>query len=208
MNPFIRQFENELSKDFCRHCIEKFECDSRSRQGEIGRGLDTSVKKSLDLVFSSFEDWKYEDSIFYESLNKTLDLYLDIMNNTLPTDKDNTVNMFSFDENTTEVRSDSGYQIQKTCPGDFYDWHSDTFFATNPEKENSCMARFLTFIWYLNDIHEDGYTEFYDGTRIQPEEGKLIIFPATWDFIHRGVSPKTEEKYICTGWIHSTITLN
>ena len=31
--------------------------------------------------------------------------------------------------------------------------------------------------------------------RIQPEAGKLIIFPATWDFGHL-VIPKTETKYL------------
>ena len=58
-------------------------------------------------------------------------------------------------------------------------------------------------IWYLNDVKDGGYTEFIDGTRIQPEAGKLIIFPSTWDFLHRGVSPKTETKYLCTGWVHA-----
>ena len=87
---------------------------------------------------------------------------------------------------------DTGYQIQKTQPGDYYIWHHD-----------QTTSRLVTFIWYLNDVKDDGYTEFIDGTRIQPEAGKLIIFPATWDFLHRGVSPKTETKYICTGWVHA-----
>ena len=87
---------------------------------------------------------------------------------------------------------DTGYQIQKTQPGDYYIWHHD-----------QTTSRLVTFIWYLNDVKDDGYTEFIDGTRIQPEAGKLIIFPATWDFLHRGVSPKTEIKYICTGWVHA-----
>ena len=51
-------------------------------------------------------------------------------------------------------------------------------------------------------IKNAGYTEFLDGTKIQPEAGKLVIFPATWMYVHRGVSPKKETKYICTGWIH------
>jgi hypothetical protein len=71
--------------------------------------------------------------------------------------------------------------------------------------DNQHGSRALTFIWYLNDVTDDGYTEFIDGTRIQPETGKLLIFPATWTYLHRGVSPKTETKYICTGWIYSKL---
>ena len=62
--------------------------------------------------------------------------------------------------------------------------------------------RKLTFIWYLNDIKDGGYTEFIDGTKIKPEVGKLVIFPASWEFLHRGVPPKSEDKYLCTGWVH------
>jgi len=62
--------------------------------------------------------------------------------------------------------------------------------------------RVLTFIWYLNDIEEDGYTEFMDGTKVQPKTGRFCLFPATWEYHHRGYPPKSQTKYICTGWLH------
>lgn len=95
--------------------------------------------------------------------------------------------------------SDSGYQIQRTLPGDFYTWHTDAC------AENS-KVRQLTYIWYLNDVHDDGYTEFLNGTRIQPETGKMIIFPATWTYLHRGYPPKSETKYIVTGWVYNQLS--
>ena len=63
-------------------------------------------------------------------------------------------------------------------------------------------TRIFTFMWYLNTIKEEdeGYTEFADGTRLQPERGTLVMFPATWTFLHRGFPPKVR-KYICNGWI-------
>ena len=78
----------------------------------------------------------------------------------------------------------------KYTPGDFYTWHHD------------CMDdRLLTIIWYLNDVNQDGYTEFSSGLKIQPEIGKILMFPAQWPWVHRGYPPKYETKYICTGWI-------
>ena len=93
--------------------------------------------------------------------------------------------------------SDTGYQIQRTLPGEFYTWHNDFYYEQH-------KSRFLTFIWYLNDVYEDGYTEFIDGTKIEPRTGKMMIFPATWTYQHRGYPPKSETKYICTGWIYGS----
>ena len=39
------------------------------------------------------------------------------------------------------------------------------------------------------------------GRDIQPEEGKLVLFPATWNMVHWGVPPNTGNKYIVTGWL-------
>ena len=89
---------------------------------------------------------------------------------------------------------DTGYHIQETVPGAGYVWHHD-----------SMDNRLLSIIWYLNDIHEDGYTEFFTGLKIQPEVGKIIMFPALWPWIHRGYPPKSETKYICTGWIRQIV---
>ena len=97
--------------------------------------------------------------------------------------------------------SDTGYQIQKTSPNSGYTWHDD--FDPSYDNTSSAGIRVLSFIWYLNDVSEGGYTEFIDGTKIQPERGKFLIFPSTWNFIHRGFPPKKESKYIITGWLHS-----
>ena len=36
---------------------------------------------------------------------------------------------------------------------------------------------------------------------LKPEAGKMMIFPALWPWMHRGYPPKTETKYIVTGWL-------
>ena len=54
---------------------------------------------------------------------------------------------------------------------------------------------------YLNDIDKGGETDFHYKKRI-PRTGKLLLFPATWTFPHRGIMPESSDKYIITGWIH------
>lgn len=183
-NSFLWTQRNTLSKEFCDHIIDKFERDEHKSEGRVGYGyIDKNTKSSTDLFISNLDAWKDEDLILENSLGICLAKYASecfSINSEL----------FKFDH-----LKDTGYQIQRTRPGEFYNWHDDA----NPYSPN---LRLLTFIWYLNDIREEGYTEFIDGTQIAPETGKILIFPATWTYLHRGVSPITETKYICTGWVH------
>jgi hypothetical protein len=40
----------------------------------------------------------------------------------------------------------------------------------------------------------------YQAVKIQPEVGKLCIFPAAPTHVHRGLTVYTKPKYILTGW--------
>lgn len=180
LNDFIWIKRNVLSEEFCQHCIEKFEKDDKKHQGLVRSGLCLDTKVSTDLSISSKDNWKEEDKIFFDSLTSNIESYLENVpyaNEVVPNPKD------------------TGYNIQRTDPGGFYTWHQDQW-----------KNRRITFIWYLNDVTEDGYTEFSTGYKVQPETGKLLLFPALWPWVHRGFPPKSEVKYICTGWLYSTLT--
>ncbi len=174
--------DKRLDGDFCKHCIEKFKKDDNRYQGVTGSGVDLKMKKSTDLKISAKDNWKEEDNVFYESFKDTYASYENWLS-------DNYSPLY-LDACLRGHIEDTGYQIQETLPGGFYNYHHD-----------GMHDRLLTIIWYLNDIHEDGYTEFYSGLKIQPEEGKIMMFPALWPWVHRGFPPKSETKYICTGWI-------
>lgn len=184
LSRYIYIKKDALPKSLCSNLIEKFEQDDRKCHGVVGSGINFDMKRSIDLNISAYEDWYSFDQELYKNLNSELDNYHKFLPDIFK--KSNV--------SKTLTGDDHGYQIQKTQPGDFYDWHHDYI-----------GERLLTFIWYLNDIKNAGYTEFLDGTKIQPETGKLVIFPATWMYVHRGVSPKNETKYICTGWIHEVM---
>ena len=179
-DDYIYVAENKLDKDFCKHCIQKFNKDQNRYQGVVGDGVNLEVKQSIDLTISDYDNWVEEDNIFYKSFKDTLESYQEWLSHPFP------------DDCFRGRIEDTGYQIQETKPGEFYTWHQD-----------GMDCRMLTIIWYLNDIDEDGYTEFYTGLKIQPKMGKILMFPALWPWIHRGYPPKYETKYICTGWIRN-----
>ena len=172
----------QLSPEFCKSVINKFEQDPNIHPGVTAGGHAVGVKQSTDLMISELPEWEVEDKVFCNALSNGLYKYEQHMNNG------------SVCKTDFSSGFDIGYQIQRTSPGGFYDWHHD-----------ASMSRFLTFIFYLNDVNHKGYTEFCDGTRVQPKAGKLLIFPATHQYLHRGVPPKDELKYLMTGWIYNPL---
>lgn len=191
-NDFIWIKENSVSSKFCEDAIEKFEKSNDKVQGHVGQSttrspsLELSIKRSLDLYISDKFDWCQITDHFYYVLSDGIKSYFDML-------RDKGFENTGFGSEQKIV--DGGYQIQKTEPGEFYKWHNDFALRGN-------NARVLTYIWYLNDVDEGGETEFVDGTLIKPEQGKLMLFPATWTYIHQGRPPISNTKYICTGWIY------
>jgi hypothetical protein len=62
-------------------------------------------------------------------------------------------------------------------------------------------SRHLVFMTYLNDVTDEGETEFYyQKIKIKPRKGLTVIWPADWTFTHRGIPSPTQEKAIITGW--------
>ena len=178
-NKLIYTEHNNISDEFCIHCIDKFESDTRKHVGEIGHNIvNEDIKRSTDLHISALNEWKEEDDTLYNALKIGLNNY----KNHVPNDYEYVL--------FHSIR-DTGYQIQKTEPKQYYAWHHD-------QSDQQC--RVLTYMWYFNTISKGGYTEFCNGLKVYPDRGKLLIFPATWEYIHRGYPPLFDTKYVCIGW--------
>ena len=87
--------------------------------------------------------------------------------------------------------------IQKNEPGQGYHiWHHEI-------EAKQAASRFLVSMVYLNTVIEGGETEFlYQHRRIQPQNGRVVLWPAQWSHTHRGNTPLKGNKYIATSWIH------
>ncbi len=193
MTDFIWQMEDSLSGEFCDNMIKKFDQDKRQYDGMVGEErVDRTIKTTKDLLLTGLPDWKEEDQVLFNALQVGIEKYF---NEVLKVSKDY-INLHWFPDRYD--CNDTGYQIQRYEPGGFYNWHHD--FRIDSKYE----SRQFTYIWYLNTIKDGtGYTEFCDGTRIQPKKGKLAIFPSGWQYLHRAFPSKKKLKYICTGWIYS-----
>ena len=176
----------------CKNLISKFELSPYKHAGITGhtdekviKPMD-EIKKSTDIHITSTKGFEEEDKVCRKHLFEEIKHYQSLIMERTPV-------YFTLNENMRYM----GFNMQRTNPGEFYHWHCDE------DAMQRKWVRSITYIFYLNDIHNDGYTEFYNGLKIQPKQGHCLIFPATWSFVHRGYPPKDETKYIITGWIYS-----
>jgi len=195
MEKYIYLNHHSLSKEICEEIILLYESDLKNKyEGTTGGGTNKEVKHTQDLVIPNDEIWSNIHNFLNRELRENVDDYINGLNET---------NMISstgekyiaFHMLQTQVYS---YQIQRYVKGvGQYIYHNDS--SINYEKRED---RIITFLWYLNTIEEGGETELWGTTRIKPEQGKLLLFPACWTFPHCGRMPISDNKYIITGWVY------
>ena len=188
MDDLIYVNSHSLSTELCKDIIDRFEEDDRKQPGMTTSGIDLRLKNSTDLNMSHYKDeWGDIDYKIAKIIGLEYDTYM----------KKIQVQDQIF-INTESI--DTGYNIKKYCPGGYFNWHTDRTFNYD-ETEKTVYTRTLAFLWYLNDNFDEGYTEFAHGRKIQPKTGQLLIFPATWTFPHRGLTPKNGNKYIISSYM-------
>jgi hypothetical protein len=89
------------------------------------------------------------------------------------------------------------FNMQKYEPTEgFFGWHCE-------RATIKYSRRLLVWAIYLNTVTDRGETEFYYQHHFESAvEGKLIIWPSDWMYLHRGVPSPTQTKYILTGWFN------
>ena len=193
-DDFVYVNKNALNKDLCEQIIIKFEVDERKCVGFVGttpdsREVNTRLKTSTDLFITDLEEWKEIDSIIANIVSENIQNYINhsfkFFNKLNPTP--NPFHHTNF--------SDHGYNVKAYEPGGYFHWHDD--FTIDRQS-----PRMIAMLFYLNDVRNGGETEFISGKKVRPSTGKLVMFPATWNFIHRGVPPKKSKKYIISSYLH------
>ena len=182
-DDLIYEKRNALTPTFCQEIIQRFRHDERKSQGITTSGeINLDVKKSMDLGISNLDEWEPTDAVLFTSLAEHLENYAKKI-----------FHIIEQDLWTNEIK-DSGYNVKRYRPGDYYNWHVDS-------QANQGWMRSIACIWYLNDVIEGGETEFAYGQKIKPETGKILLFPAVWTYPHRGLPPKNNDKYIITTFV-------
>jgi hypothetical protein len=79
---------------------------------------------------------------------------------------------------------------------DDFKYHADV-------GDYASARRFLVCFFYLNSVEEGGETVFPDyNTSIEPQRGRLAIFPPFWTHPHQAQPAISDDKYIVGTYLH------
>jgi|TARA_R110001583_G_C5560923_1_gene401212 Rps23 Pro-64 3,4-dihydroxylase Tpa1-like proline 4-hydroxylase len=181
---YILEIHDILPKEVCESIIERYKKDPKKEQSKIGVGghIKENVRKSTVLPFSDNHEWRDVDNIIHDVISRSIKKYMkyitEIYSNT------GLVDIKCIDNQITEnfgKMEDEGYFIQEYKEGDFYEWHVD-------KNRGFKLSRVLSFVLYLNTLNENqgGCTEFINGKKVRPVQGKIVVFPSDWQYYHRG----------------------
>ncbi len=196
-DPYLFVIENSFSNKECDEIINQFEEHHFLHyNGVTGGGYTPETKRTreINITHTKENSWQKWNAMCFKRLNYALQKYAKhclekCHNNTL-------FNIINGDG----VINDTGYQLQKYIKEQqYYKWHQDGSI-----KQGHNEHRIITYLWYLNTVDEGGETYFYHG-KVKPEKGKLVLFPAFWNYNHKGETPISHDKYIITGWVYSNV---
>ena len=194
MNPYVLEIPDVVPPEVCESIIQRFENDNRKNEGSftypVGDQMVTREKNNTELSIDIYTDWGDITEIFFEY---TLQVYIEYLKHL-----ESTFNGYGdprypvYDEQIKNKHIFcTGFPIQRLGKGDLYDWHHDGLLS---------KPYFIQIIFYLNTLQENqgGCTEFIDGRKVRPEVGKVLVYPCSWTFPHKGGEILDGYKYICT----------
>jgi hypothetical protein len=180
LRDLIHVHENVLNQDVCNFLVNFFEENTNLHERYDENGSPTFTQ----INFTQNRNISDEVNSVHTHIIRTILEYRD--------------NYYEFIDKRVfpEDHAFEQFRIKKYNPGgeDRFDTHVD---VTNHDTSR----RFLSFMWYLNDIESGGLTVFKDLT-IQPKQGTLVIFPPLWMYPHRGEPPISGSKYIMSTYLH------
>jgi len=184
-DSFIGLYDNVISQKSCEKIISYFDrvYDVDSEKFDCSYGGNETAK-------GEFTRCDHQIFLSEQKQNPIRNVILDIVDNYHELYKTK-----YWTSNLIELKFEE-IKLQKTPPrGGFHDWHCEI-------NDLRVVDRCVAWMLYLNDIPEgEGETEFlWQGIRVQPKVGRLLIWPAFYTHTHRGNAVYSTNKYIATGW--------
>jgi predicted 2-oxoglutarate/Fe(II)-dependent dioxygenase YbiX len=184
---FIEEFPNAVSLELCEGIIARFDNDPAQGPSVVivdGVAKTKNIRSGVQLAPNAASgDWRGVYETLAPALRATMKAYAA---------KYPGLAVLA----ATEGLECTPPLIERVEPGQGFDWHSDQS-AARPE-------RVVAGLLYLRTVATGGHTEFaHQGQAVQPEAGKIVLFPPFWTHHHRGATPESGSKYVLSFfWIY------
>jgi hypothetical protein len=177
---FVRVYEDSLDESLCQDLIKKFyQLSDRHQRIENDRRPNFTQLNITEISKENEEINALHNILIKKTFEYKKDYYSFVDERCFP-------EQHAFEQFRIKKYNNDG--------NDAFDCHVDVI-----DYESS--RRFLSFLWYLNDVDDGGETVF-EGISIKPKVGKLIVFPPMWMFPHIGKPPISNNKYIISTYLH------
>lgn len=181
LDEFVKVYDDDLQPAFCRQLIQGFE-QTRARHFRNGQGVRQGLE---DSAWTELDIGALADPAFLGFFRQRIDLALERYNRDIGL----TIAV------PARPRTDR-LILKRYRPG------GEERFQPHFDSIDGVAARYLVFLWYLNDVQEGGETEFCDiGIRVSARTGRLLVFPPYWMFQHAGLPPVSGDKYILSTYL-------
>lgn len=185
MESMIEVYDDAFSKEYCDRLVEQFEIFHAAHETINPSDIQTN---SDDRVMY---DWSPHWGLHYYHHDVALEFYSGIQKC-----YEHYANKYDILK-SLEQHSPKGMSLQRTGPRQGYHvWHIEAGGIAS-------STRMLVYMLYLNDVDPEhgGDTEYlYQGVKVQPKAGRLVLWPSGITHPHRGNPVYKGNKYICTGW--------
>jgi len=180
LNDLIHVYENALEPNICDFLISLFEQVSDKHERYDNEGKPNFIQFNLTENRELTSEVNQVHNHIIKKIFEYRDKYYEFID----------------DRVFPKEHAFEQFRIKKYNPGgeDRFDTHVDVV-------DHESARRFLSFMWYLNDVETGGNTIFKD-LIISPKKGTLIMFPPLWMYPHRGEPPLSGPKYIMSAYLH------
>jgi predicted 2-oxoglutarate/Fe(II)-dependent dioxygenase YbiX len=182
LEDFIRVYDNILSEEQCNTILKEYEKSDEWIDTVLGNGLiDKSIRNCSRIPISmenvidkNFDSRKYIDNILFAAINDIVTKSKDIFS-------------------TCNMEIDTGYEILRYNPGEYYIQHTDSY-----SKEPRSLACSIQ----LNDNYDGGEFAFFDREiMIRSKLGSAIVFPSNFMFPHEIMPVIRGTRYSIITWL-------
>ena len=182
LTDYIKCYDNLLNDDLCQEIIESYKQSGTTyinrEQRPTFHELNISKKyKAEDPL------WMKPQKVLTETFIDAVELYmqdLDVAKD-FPT-------KYTFEE----------YRLKRYEANEY-----DQFKDNVDVQDYGSARRFVVIFAYLNTVEEGGETNFPRlDFSIQPKQGRILVFPANWQYRHAGLPVRSNDKYIIGSYLH------
>ncbi len=214
---FIEVIDNALDAATCAAIVTRFEAGREHQQpGSVGSGVMPELKDSTDILLHGKPQWQdVEQQLLNVAMAGTIAYlrkypHLVIAPLMLQTGSPlrrltgGDIGAMSDAELARLVQAvlrpgAINLQRYRANHGGYPYWHCELY---PKDASGETLHRHLLWMVYLNDGFAEGETEFlYQGRKLKPKTGTLVLAPAAFTHTHRGNMPRGGDKYIATSWI-------